>query len=212
MTQAGYDSSDLPNRTGSGILEPMQHPLAMLAVQEFPNRSAFMPHVQDVPEEAHELLGNLREALYPRKSRNSMPQRKPVLTRELAENLAAEAARQLTEVARIDKKYGTEPDIGAVIAFSRSFSDGVIAYSYAGIRATDGYWYLTGAVGQRSFSWYELLWWLEEGIVYHFTVVSQNAFVPQVETQRGKHEAADDPVPLGEDESTYRQRHDTEPR
>jgi len=98
-------------------------------------------------------------------------------------------SRALAEAEKLIKKYGEDPTEGTVIRFKKrlpgrnmSMFQGaidrsvmrefealspVVAYDYAGIKASDGLWYLTGqssTVKTNGIEWEELLDWLDEGI------------------------------------------------
>lgn len=118
---------------------------------------------------------------------DEMTLRKQPITREGAEALARRAAEELAFLDRLEDKYGAEPQDGAVIRFTKQFASPsygysaptsqVVRYTYAGIRA-NGKWYLTGAKGSQSWSWFELLNWLDEGVPAEHFVVLSSGFDP----------------------------------
>ena len=73
--------------------------------------------------------------------------------------LARELNKALAEEARIEEKYGTDHEDGAIIAFRVQFMAGGIWYEYAAIRVS-GAWCTTRS--PKAYTWEELTGWLDE--------------------------------------------------
>jgi len=54
----------------------------------------------------------------------------------------------------------TEPEGASLIRFSKQFQDGDTEYDYAGLKASDGLWYLTGRRAPQGMEWEQLMVWL----------------------------------------------------
>lgn len=89
-----------------------------------------------------------------------------------SEALAAALAQALAEEKRLDGAYGGEPqEDGTVIAFRARFNQGGRWYDYAAIRA-NGLWSTTGPRSPKSYSWADLVPWLDSlHSVKKFTVL-----------------------------------------
>lgn len=80
------------------------------------------------------------------------------------------ARNELRELDRRDERFGNEPVPGSVVRFERRFRSGR-SYSYAAVRAEDGFWYLTGVEEPRRLTWEHLKGFvgdneLEVGVVW----------------------------------------------
>jgi hypothetical protein len=85
----------------------------------------------------------------------------PGMNKEAALAMAAEAGRALAAFAKLEAKYGQEPEDGSVIRFSKKWDALASAYSYAAIRVSN-LWYTTGLrYHQKGYSWEDLMNWLD---------------------------------------------------
>lgn len=135
-------------------------------------------------------LDNPNRPMYsgPKKEEAKKMQR---MSRGEALALSKQIARALADAEKLFAKYGEDPPIGAVIRFVKHFpanavmsaeqwqgqwgpraraaleQQPLIDYYYAGIKASNGQWYLTGeskSVKTDGIEWEELLDWLDSGI------------------------------------------------
>lgn len=78
-----------------------------------------------------------------------------------SEVLQRELARVLAEEQRLEDTYGAEPTTDdSVIAFRVRFNEGQRFYSYAALRS-GGRWFTTGPNSPKSYTWTELVGWLD---------------------------------------------------
>jgi hypothetical protein len=80
-----------------------------------------------------------------------------VLERALTELEKAQA--KVNEVMRMIRRFPEEPEVGTVLTFDKTYPGGWASkYTYAALRAPNGYWYLSsGYQGGGRHTWEELV-------------------------------------------------------
>lgn len=88
------------------------------------------------------------------------PNYKEETTMKRSEALATALAAALAEEARIEERYGSDQEDGAVVTFRVQFAARGVWYEYAAIRVK-GAWFTTGPRSPKAYTWEELTGWLD---------------------------------------------------